>query len=271
MALIHCDFYSEILGTGTAFDAIVPMLPSTDEYASKFNGEPLPVLFLLHGLHSDYTAWARYTSIERYAEKKGIAVVMPDAGRSFYTNMHQGYRYFDFFADELPRIANRLLPISNRSEDRFIAGLSMGGYGAFKIALSRPNQYKAAASLSGALSLAGIEEPDSLLPEWPIIFGPDGAVNHPESDLLLIAKRFAQSNDKNSLDLFQCCGTEDFLYKANRDFLDEARKLGIDIHYEEEPGEHEWAYWDMKIQSVLNWLPLGQNALQTSDAKRSHE
>lgn len=270
MALIHCDFYSEILGTGTAFDAIVPMLPSTDENASKFNEKPLPALFLLHGLHSDYTAWTRYTSIERYAEEKRIAVVMPDAGRSFYTNMHQGYRYFDFFADELPRIANRLLPISKRREDRFIAGLSMGGYGAFKIALSRPEQYKAAASLSGALSLASIEQPDSLLPEWPIIFGPNGAVNHPESDLFLLAKRFAQSKDY-SLDLFQCCGTEDFLYKANRDFLDEASKLGIDIHYEEETGEHEWGYWDVKIQSVLNWLPIKQNALKTSESKRSHE
>ena len=92
MALIHCDFYSEVLGTGTAFDAIIPMAPSTDENASIINNRPLPTLFLLHGLQSDYTAWTRYTSIERYAEEKCIAVVMPDAGRSFYTNMYKGYR-----------------------------------------------------------------------------------------------------------------------------------------------------------------------------------
>lgn len=264
MALIHCDFYSEILGTGTALDAIVPILPSTEENASILNGGPLPVLFLLHGLHSDHTAWTRYTSIERYAEEKGIAIVMPDAGRSFYTNMYRGYRYFDFFADELPRIANRLLPISLRREDRFIAGLSMGGYGAFKIALTRPEQYKAAASLSGALSLSSIDEPDTLLPDWPIIFGPNGAVNHPDSDLFLLAKKFAQSNE-HPLDLYQCCGTEDFLYKTNRDFLGEARKLGIEIHYEEESGGHEWGYWDMKIQSVLDWLPIERNSLPNND------
>ncbi len=265
MALIHCDFYSEVLGTGTAFDAIIPMAPSTNENASIINNSPLPTLFLLHGLQSDYTAWTRYTSIERYAEEKDIAVVMPDAGRSFYTNMHKGYRYFDFFADELPRIANRLLPISERREDRFIAGLSMGGYGAFKIALSRPDQYRGAASLSGALSFASIEEPDSLLPEWPIIFGPSGAVNNPENDLILLAREFASSNE-HPMDLFQCCGTEDFLYNANRDFLKEAQKLGIDIHYEEEPGEHEWGYWDMKVQSVLDWLPTNRIHQPDSDA-----
>ena len=264
MALIHCDFYSEILGTGTALDAIIPMVPSTDENASIINDRALPVLFLLHGLHYDYTAWTRYTSIERYAEQKGIAVVMPNAGRSFYSNMYHGYRYFDFFTDELPVIANRLLPISKSREDRFIAGLSMGGYGAFKIALSRPDQYRAAASLSGALSLASIEDPNSLLPEWPMIFGPDGAVDHPECNLFLLARKFAASNEQR-LNFFQCCGTEDFLYKANRDFLEEAQKLGIEIHYEEEKGEHEWGYWDMKIQSVLDWLPINRTSLPNSD------
>jgi S-formylglutathione hydrolase FrmB len=56
--------------------------------------------------------------------------------------------------------------------------------------------------------------------------------------------------------LYQWCGTEDFLYKANLAFRDCAQKLGYDLTYEEGPGDHQWKYWDEKIQRVLEWLPL---------------
>ncbi len=255
MAFLQCDFYSEILETRTSLNAIVPLRKDPDLNGSREMPERLPVLFLLHGLHSNYSAWSRYSSVERYANEHGIAIIMPDAGRSFYTNMHHGYRYFDFFSQELPDVANRLFPLSQERSQRFVAGLSMGGYGAFKIALSNPEQYSAAASLSGALSLTEIEDPNSLLPDWRIIFGDNPSIEHSENDLLNISKNYCEQHTL-PLRLFQCCGTEDYLYNSNQHFLKEGRELGLDLHYEESPGGHDWQYWDQQIKRVIEWLYL---------------
>ena len=262
MAFIQCDFYSEILGTRTSLNAVIPLSDESGQEPPREMPEQYPVLFLLHGLHSNYTAWSRYSSVERYANEKGLAVVMPDAGRSFYTNMRYGYRYFDFFSQELPEVANRLFPLSRDRSQRFIAGLSMGGYGAFKLALSHPEQYAAAASLSGTLSLTQIEDPDSLLPEWPIIFGDNSKIEHSEDDLLYLAKRYYQQK-QFPLRLFQCCGTEDFLYQSNQHFLKNGKELGLDLHYEESPGGHEWQYWDEQMKRVIEWLPIDSGERKT--------
>jgi len=262
MAFIQCDFYSEILGTRTSLNAVIPLRDESGQEPPREMPEQYPVLFLLHGLHSNYTAWSRYSSVERYANEKGLAVVMPDAGRSFYTNMRYGYRYFDFFSQELPEVANRLFPLSRDRSQRFIAGLSMGGYGAFKLALSHPEQYAAAASLSGTLSLTQIEDPDSLLPEWPIIFGDNSKIEHSEDDLLCLAKRYYEQT-QFPLRLFQCCGTEDFLYQSNQHFLKNGKELGLDLHYEESPGGHEWQYWDEQMKRVIEWLPIDSGERKT--------
>jgi len=254
MAFIQCDFYSEILGTRTSLNAIIPLRNVSDNDRPPQIPEQYPVLFLLHGLHSNYSAWSRFSSVERYANERGLAVIMPDAGRSFYTNMRHGYRYFDFFSQELPEIANRLFPLSRQRSHRFIAGLSMGGYGAFKLALSHPEQYSAAASLSGALSLAEIEDSDSLLPEWHIIFGENSEFEQSENDLLELAKGFREQ-DKFPVRLFQCCGTEDYLYASNQHFLKKGKEIGLDLHYEEGPGGHDWQYWDQQIKRAIDWLP----------------
>lgn len=255
MAFIQCDIYSETLGTRCKLNAIIPMPLSGEKQTQPETPESYQTLFLLHGLHSNFDAWSRLSSIERYASEKGLAVIMPEAGRSFYTNMYHGYKYFDFFAEELPKIVNRLFPLSQDRSDRFIAGLSMGGYGAFKLALSRPDQYSAAASLSGALDLSSIEDSDDLLPEWPIIFGKDPEIAESNNDLMELASRY-QSMDSPGLALYQSCGTEDYLYKSNQKFLKHSRSIGLDLHYEEGPGAHDWDYWDRQIQRVIDWLPL---------------
>jgi S-formylglutathione hydrolase FrmB len=111
------------------------------------------VLYLLHGLSDDHTAWSRYTSIGRYAEAAGLAVVMPAVHRSFYANESAGHRYWDFVSEELPEVVRTFFQVSDRSEDTFVAGLSMGGYGAVRLALTFPGRYAAAASMSGALDI----------------------------------------------------------------------------------------------------------------------
>jgi S-formylglutathione hydrolase FrmB len=221
--------------------------------------EKYPTLYLLHGLSDDHTIWQRRTSIERYVSDMGIAVVMPNAGRSFYTDMKHGYKYFTFLSEELPEIARQFFPLSDKREDNFAAGLSMGGYGAFKLALRCPDKYAAAASLSGAVDMASRVKSNEIqdTTELENIFGDLNSIKNSENDLFYIAKNVSALNGPKPK-LYQCCGTEDFLYEDNIKFKNFIEKTNLDYTYEESPGVHEWKYWDDQIQKVLKWLPVSK-------------
>lgn len=255
MAFIDCHFFSDSLGVSASMHVILPQAARNQiGMDAVVRDKKHPVLYLLHGLSDDHTIWMRRTSIERYAAAKGIAVVMPAVNRSFYADMPRGPRYWEFVSEELPELARSFFPLSDRREDNFVAGLSMGGYGALKLGLTHPDRFAAAASLSGAVDL-----------EWAIRNVPGGefhwllggkeSVAGTGLDLYHLAEELAASGKEKPL-LYQCCGTEDFLYQDNIRFREHCRKLGLALTYEEEPGIHEWGYWDTKIQRVLEWLPL---------------
>jgi putative tributyrin esterase len=264
MALIHCNFFSHVLGLCCSMDVILPQ-PKSEKAGQipRLSHKRYPTLWLLHGMSDDQTIWQRRTSIERYVEPLQLAVVMPAVGRSFYTDMEKGARYWTFISEELPVIARSLFPLSDAREDNFVAGLSMGGYGAFKLAFSCPQKFAAAASLSGALDMATMpSRPDeSMVQEMTLIFGDLSKMAGSKNDLFFLAKHAASSaTDKPRL--YQWCGTEDFLYQANVRFLKHAQSLGMDLTYGEGPGAHEWRIWDQQIQEVLAWLPLKENKYQ---------
>src|SRR3954463_14247195 len=154
MALLRCDVFSDALGLSTSMTVILPQ-PTTSQIGMTGGApaEPPPVLYLLHGLSDDDTIWLRRTSIERYVAPLGLAVVMPQVHRSFYADEAYGGRYWTFLSEELPQLVGSLFRISDRREDTFVAGLSMGGYGALKWALRQPDRFAAAASLSGAVDV----------------------------------------------------------------------------------------------------------------------
>lgn len=261
MALIHCDFFSETLGLSMSMNVILPQR-TTRQIGMEGAAPPgpAPMLLLLHGLSDDHTIWVRRTSIERYVAPLGLAVVMPAVHRSYYTDMAHGGAYWTYISEEVPRLAREFFGLSDRREDTFAAGLSMGGYGAFKLALNCPSQFAAAASLSGALGtdlakrLTG-EHDENRRRELFDTFGEPARFTGSVNDLPAVARRLAETGQQRPV-LYQCCGTEDFLYDDNVAFRDLLRSLGYEVTYEEEPGSHEWAYWDAKIQRVLDWLPL---------------
>jgi len=248
MAFIQCNFYSSVLELQCSMNAIIPLNSTYD------SNRRYPVLYLLHGLSDDHTIWMRRTSIERYVMWMDLAVIMPAVDRSFYTDMVYGKRYWEFISEELPKIVKSLFPISDKREDTFVAGLSMGGYGAMKLALNHPDRYAAAASLSGALD-AVVHMENATFPDVKFIYGEKPNEKNSINDLLYLAEKVASSNGPKPK-LFQCTGTEDYLYGENIKFRDHCRNLGLDLTYEEEPGDHSWDYWDMKIQSILKWLPI---------------
>lgn len=253
MALFQCNLYSESLGTAVSVNVTLPQRATGSLGAHKY-----PVLYLLHGLLDDHSAWCRYTSVERYAGERGIAVVMPGAARSFYADMAHGYRYWSYVSKELPLLMRHYFPLSTKREETFVAGLSMGGYGAFKLALSYPRRFAAAASLSGAMRDFSAEvrsDDPAWVQEMRNVFGDLRRFPGSRNDIFHLAEKVARGAGPVPL-LFQWCGTEDFLYADNLRFRDHAQALGLPLTYEESPGGHEWRYWDTMIERVLGWLPL---------------
>jgi S-formylglutathione hydrolase FrmB len=148
-----------------------------------------------------------------------------------------------------------LFRVSDRREDTFVAGLSMGGYGAFKWALRQPERFAAAANLSGAVDITGLRTGRER-PEDPRmferIFGGREIAGSPD-DLFWLVR---QADPSTLPSLYVACGTEDVLVDDNRAFVDACSTSGIPVTSSFGPGAHDWAYWDDRIQDVLAWLPL---------------
>jgi S-formylglutathione hydrolase FrmB len=139
-----------------------------------------------------------------------------------------------------------------------VAGLSMGGYGAFKLALSKPNCFAAAASLSGALDIVKIMDrrDDKSWDNIPnSIYGENVMPSSEKDDLFVLIDNLIRDN-VNIPKLYMICGTEDFLYEDNLKFAKHIETLGIDAKIRWESGVHEWGFWDKYIQEVLEWLPI---------------
>ena len=242
MALFAGSLYAESLGMNTGVTVSLP-----GERRDR-TGD-MPVLYLLHGLSDDHTSWVRRTDIDRYAEEWGVAVIMPEEQRSFYCDMTNGPRYFTYIVDELPALCQRLFRVSARREDNFVAGLSMGGYGAMKAALSRPERYAAAASFSGAVDVA------ARLDSHPDIFQATcGGTLRAEDDLFQLAEKTAGERPR----LYISCGTEDFLLEDNRRFSAHLDALGWDHPLEIWPGTHDYHFWDESVRRALAFFFEGR-------------
>lgn len=211
----------------------------------------IPVLYLLHGLSDNHSAWLRRTNVDRYAEHAGIAVVMPEVQRSFYTDMEYGLSYFTYIAKELPLICRNMFRFSSKREDNFIAGLSMGGYGAIKTALTYPENYIAAASFSGALDVKSRFKVTKDLMSINECYAINNGVIKPRDDLFSLASNLAGAHT-NVPDLYITCGLSDFLYEDNKRFCAHLDSLSIPHCYEEWEGAHEWDFWDESIRRAID-------------------
>ncbi|MCL2665991.1 MAG: alpha/beta hydrolase-fold protein [Defluviitaleaceae bacterium] len=247
MAFFQCGINSETLGNKTSINVLYPQTGETKEY---------PALYLLHGYSDDHSVWMRRTRLEYYAEAYQIAIIMPDVQRSFYCDVKNQMRgqYWKYVSRELIDITRRMFRLSGRREDTFAAGLSMGGFGAFKLALNCPETFSAGASLSGAVDALSIVNGchGMQLNEVLTFMDDPSEFNGSINDLFAAAKK--TDGAKNKPRLYQYCGTEDFLYEDNVRFRDMMLGLNYDYRYAESPGEHEWGCWDAEIKKVLEWL-----------------
>ena len=259
MALLQVQFFSKALVEASTVDVILPEPEVGIGVEARGTDAPPKVLYLLHGYSDDHSIWQRRTSVERYAASYNLAVVMPAVRHSFYTNEAQGERYWDYVAEELPRAMHRFFRLSEAPEDTFVAGLSMGGYGAMKLALTHPERFAAAASFSGCVDICdmGHRTAESVA-NMARIFGDVDAMPGSEHDLFHLLEKNAGVERKPRL--YVSCGTADFLYHMQAPFVEKARSTGWDVTYSTIPDAvHEWGLWDDQIRRTIPWM-LGEKA-----------
>lgn len=266
MARLLVEYYSAALCGNTTALVILPT--ERDDFLSggirRDEDGKIPVMYLLHGMGDDHMGWARYTNLEREALSRGFAVVCPAVhSQSFYSNMAKGLRYFDFIADELPALMREMFPqLSARRDGNYIAGVSMGGYGALKVALSRPERFCQAGCLSsgnfvnfGSLLPPEDQAPEFMFPFYGVARNAFGThtleeARGSENDLFALLD-CANAEKKELPSFYMYCGTEDFLLPLSDETADYLRAHlpdGQQLVYKKGAGMHHWPFWNQ-------WLP----------------
>lgn len=252
-----CNFLSYTLHRAMDIDVIIPGVTSTEADSPGPTHRPAakyPVLYLLHGYCNDYSTWERYTSIERYAEERRIAVVTFSAENHFYVKTSDWEGQFKYLDDmdyacllekEIPEFVTSMFPVSDKPEDTYIAGLSMGGYGAMNYAFRNPGKYRAVGAFSPLPSRCKeVWQEKGTVPEELKKYDP----------LYMLEENRAKGI--KSPDLYYSYGGKDFL-KDKQDWFKEelgVRQLPHTFDYMEEFG-HEWAFWDIQVRLFLDWIP----------------
>ena len=248
MGIFKGTIYSSSLKMNTSLNIILP--DHSNDVDPLYDDEP-KVLYLLHGLSGNEDEWIRFSKIEYYAKKYNFIIVMPRVDRSFYCNTTYKINYFDYIADELPQIIAKWFKISTSRENTYISGESMGGYGAVKIGLSRPEKYAGIGALSGVLdyeSFAQLIRKE----EWPDMAKEELDVLYDEDAPMKLLDKVVSLKEKPKL--IQLCGTEDFLYENNQTFRKHLEDINYEHIYREGPGDHAWPYWDKAIQYVFMYF-----------------
>lgn len=249
MARFDIGYRSPLMERTVQLTVIIP---------DECTGGDVPLLYLLHGMHGDHTAWTRGTLVERYVRERKIAVVMADAENSYYANQVYGYDYYGFFTKELPEFLHRwFAQLTTDPKKTYVAGLSMGGYGALLLGLSNPQAYAGVASFSGVADLAGHSEDEV---SWEGIavsnWGTDYRKTLPHSryDLFELVDRLEKAGTPFPR-IYLSCGTEDSLLSQNDLFYARMQKVaGADVLYETGPGGHTWTFWDTYLPRALDFF-----------------
>lgn len=264
MALLHVNFSSDSL------KRTVPMyviLPADKRSASggMIHG-PFKTLYLLHGLLGNCTDWVTSTPIGSWAAQKKLAVVMPSGDNSFYVDqLTVNNDYGTFIGQELVELTRNMFPLSCKREDTFIAGLSMGGYGAIRNGLKYYKNFGWIAGFSNAIHMfeLPLDAPNrSAYFNADLCFGDIREAMRSDKNPRVAAeglKKAAASDPEIRFPkIYLSCGLQDDLLPSNRSFRDYLLENGFDVTYQEADGGHDWDFWRSQLRELLAWLPLDE-------------
>ena len=251
MAKIVTNFYSYVLNRAVDITVVIPSVTCPESLGlggtvpSHVLKEKFPVVYLLHGFGNNHAQWTGYTNVEMYAEERRIAIVNLSAENKAYSKIG-GDDFVKFVSTELREFVTNYFPISDKKEDSYIAGLSMGGYGALLHGLTFHEKYEAIGAFSAGIDIN------------PVGFAADPLGNAKpalpqEYDLHAILKNLKVEEVPK---IYMACGDKDFLLKSNEAFLKELQDKGCDVTWDLVEGYgHEWRFWDMQVEKYLDWLP----------------
>lgn len=270
MSLLTYEYESQYLSVNTQITVILPDKPREMTPVRFYQcNRKYKALWLLHGTFGDHTDWIRKTNIELYAAERNLAVIMPSASNSNYSNWNHymlGYSMYDYLIKELMPLIYGWFPVSDKRIDNFIAGLSMGGRGAVKYAVNYPEKFAGAAILSAVPVnfdefCPGHDNP-FLNPEdfrMKNTLKNSGGLNsyiHSEENVWAILDKLAPSGTLPKL--FFACGENDaLLYSRFLSFQEHCRSICLEAEWFSLPGySHEWRFWDLSIQKALDFFSL---------------
>lgn len=249
---LHANFRSKAIARSVDVSVLLP-----DSFLEGGADKKYQTLYLLHGFGGDHLSWMIGSNIARYAQEKELMVVMPSAYNSAYTDFKHGLDYFTYIAEDLPDFIERLFPASPKREDRFVAGMSMGGYGAYKLGLSYPERFAAIGGIAGSYHAEyryqGKVTTVSTLCEG--LYGIPPEIE-PEIHDIFTMLRNLKREGKCIPRLYTCCGWEDRRYQDSVDLKALTDELGIPCTFEEGHGKHNEEFFDPSIKRVLEWMEL---------------
>jgi S-formylglutathione hydrolase FrmB len=260
--VLQGNVFSSALARYTGLSVFFPDSLKKNEQSGKYR-----VVYLLHGLHGDNRQWLNNTMLSYFAKKGNTVFVMPEVGRSFYTDMKRGAPYFTYIAEELPELCRQSFNISAAREDTAVMGGSMGGYGALKIALSKPERYGFCAVFAPAClfldetlkelrlhwktAVQAGAEAAAVIGDLQSAFGEDFQYN--AGDIILELAKNADSSPQKPK-IHTSCGTDDDFLKDNRRFAEAMKQFSFDFAFEEMDGKHDWNYFNAALfKAFTQW------------------
>lgn len=266
MAVFEVNFMAETLGRTVPMQVILPTDKLYFSWMEKREaGKPYKTLYLLHGLIGNYTDWLYGTRIQRWAQDRDLAVVMPSGDNAFYVDQPWNCNYYgEFIGREIVEFTRRTFPLSHKREDTYIGGLSMGGFGAMRNGLKYAHTFGAIIALSGAFIL---DEDFLVYTETPRFPSETAEYKHSCFGADLRAALASDANPEYLIeqmaenggvfpDIFMACGEDDSLLEKNKRVAALLKKHGVRHTFDVGSGAHEWDFWDKYIEKALDWLPL---------------
>lgn len=263
MAYIQMNVMSESLMRTVNVDVILPVdkihfpgMPVREE-------KPFKTLYLLHGIFGSQVDWINGTKLQRWAEEKDLAVVMPAGENMFYVDQPKAHNYYgEFIGKELVELTRKMFPLSTRREDTFIGGLSMGGYGALRNGLKYSDTFGYLVGLSVANMIDGIDQRTDDVDLFfesrsyaEVVFGDLSKVEGSDLDIKYLARKMKEKKAEKPK-IYLACGTDDRALDGNRSLHECFAANGFDVVFDEDPGNHEWDFWNDHIKKAIDWLPL---------------
>lgn len=264
MAILQVSFLSETLHRTVPLAVILPTdkmgLPGMPR---RDPSKPFKTLYLLHGMLGSCNDWLYGTRIQRWAEERDLAVVMPSGENSMYLDLSVD-RYGAFIGEELVDFTRRSFPLSHDRADTYIGGLSMGGFGAMRNVLKYRDTFSAILSLSGSFILnqsilTPVAHPIFIMETEAFrrqVFGADyqGAI-HSDRNPETLVKALSAAGAAFP-EIYMACGKHDFLLQENLNFHQLLLDAGVRHTFELGDGAHDWDFWDTYLQKALDFLPL---------------